>query len=74
VAAGTGTLSVLVAVHTVRKVGSVMKHDEKAADKAAQKKPYVRPELAKHGKVESLTQDGTDHKYSSPVILRPIGT
>jgi hypothetical protein len=27
-----------------------------AVDKAAQKKPYVRPELTKHGKVESLTQ------------------
>jgi hypothetical protein len=31
---------------------------EVAAD-AADRKPYVRPELIKHGKVESLTQTAT---------------
>jgi hypothetical protein len=52
-----------------------MKKITKVAAKAAEKKPYVRPELTKHGKVESLTQftDGRQGGYSSPVILRPVG-
>jgi hypothetical protein len=33
-----------------------MKKVTEVAAKAAQKKPYIRPELTKHGKVESLTQ------------------
>jgi hypothetical protein len=33
-----------------------MKKVTEVAAKAAQKKPYSRPELTKHGKVESLTQ------------------
>ena len=40
--------------------------------KAAEKKPYVRPGLTKHGKVESLTQIYKQGGYSSPVILKPV--
>jgi hypothetical protein len=50
-----------------------MQNVEKAVSKAAQKKPYARPELTKHGKVESLTQTYTKGGYSSPVIGRLPG-
>ena len=45
----------------------------KIAAKAAQKKAYVRPELTKHGKVESLTQglqvqSGCSHPFNAPSI------
>jgi hypothetical protein len=33
-----------------------MKDVAKVAADAAEPKPYVRPELTKHGKIESLTQ------------------
>jgi hypothetical protein len=33
-----------------------MKNVVKVAADAATRKPYVRPELTKHGKIESLTQ------------------
>ena len=36
---------------------------------AAQKKPYVRPELTKHGKVESLTQTIGIQSCSTPLKL-----
>jgi len=35
-----------------------MKNVAKVAADAVERKPYVRPELTKHGKVESLTQTG----------------
>jgi hypothetical protein len=31
-------------------------HSVQIATPAAQKRPYVRPELTRHGKVESMTQ------------------
>jgi hypothetical protein len=34
-----------------------------------EKKPYVRPELVKHGKVESLTQGLPVSGCSSPIKL-----
>ena len=37
----------------------------------APKKAYVRPELTKHGKVESLTQIATVSGCSSPVVYHP---
>jgi hypothetical protein len=35
----------------------------------SEKKPYVRPELVKHGKVESLTQTAVVHGCSSPLKI-----
>jgi hypothetical protein len=52
------------------KEGSIMKKVTQIARKATEKKPYVRPELSRHGKVESLTQDYKKGGYSSPVILK----
>ena len=37
------------------------------AAQAAQKKPYVRPELTKHGKIESLTQTPVAVGCSAPL-------
>ena len=39
------------------------------AAEAAQNKPYVRPELTKHGKVESLTQTIGIQSCSTPLKL-----
>jgi hypothetical protein len=44
-----------------------MKEVTKVAADAAERKPYVRPELTKHGKVESLTQTYTKGGYSHPL-------
>jgi hypothetical protein len=49
-----------------------MKKITEVAAKAAEKKPYVRPELTRHGKVESLTQIYKQGGYSSPVIYKPV--
>jgi len=44
-------------------------HSMQLATPAVQKRPYVRPELIKHGKVESQTQGPTVTSCSSPVGL-----
>jgi hypothetical protein len=48
-----------------------MKTVVKVSANAAERKPYVRPVLIKHGKVESLTQTGQvmvgcSHPYRAP--------
>jgi hypothetical protein len=44
-----------------------MKNIVEVAADAAERKPYVRPELTKHGKVESLTQGIVQSGCSHPL-------